>query len=560
MIVDAEHNNKPSQYDYIIVGSGSAGSAVCYRLAAAGHTVLVLEAGGSDWGPILQMPSALQVSMSIKRYNWDYSSIPQKNLNNREVFCPRGKVVGGSSSINGMVYVRGHARDFDSWESLGAHGWSYKYVLPYFMRMENSHAGEKGWRGTDGPLHVTRGTLENPLYNAFISAGVEAGYNRTQDYNGSCGEGFGEMERTVFKGCRWSAASAYLRPALDTGRVTLIKNALAHKIIFSNKTAQGIAYTKGGKSFEIYANKEVILSAGAINTPKLLELSGVGRREVLARHGIEVLHELPGVGERMQDHPEVIMQWHCKQPITLNSHNNILSKGFIGAKWLLTKKGLGATNHFEACAFIRDRAGIEYPNLEFHFMPAAIQYDGTAIEQEHGFQIMIASARPISRGSTHIQSSDPEAPPSIDYNFYDHSDDIVEIRNGIRLAREVIGMPAMSDFAGDELSPGAKVESDEQIDEFIREHTGSAYHPCGTCIMGDPSDPMTVVDPECRVVGLKQLRVIDSSIIPLVPMGNINAPSIMIGEKGADHVLGRTPLAPITQQPVVVENWRSKQR
>ncbi|WP_256597949.1 choline dehydrogenase [Pseudomonas sp. XWY-1] len=558
--MNAELNKKTSQYDYVIVGSGSAGAVVSYRLAAAGHKVLVLEAGGSDWGPILQMPSALQVSMSIKRYNWDYSSVPQKNLKNRVLFCPRGKVIGGSSSINGMVYVRGHARDFDSWEVLGAQGWSYQNVLPYFMRMEKSHAGEKGWRGTDGPMHVTRGTLENPLYKAFIDAGVEAGYNRTQDYNGSCGEGFGAMERTVYNGRRWSTASAYLRPALETGNVTLIKHALVNKVIISEKTARGVAYSKGGDSFEVFANKEVILCAGAINTPKLLELSGVGRADVLLRNGIDLVHELPGVGENMQDHPEVIMQWHCKKPITLNKHNNVLSKAFIGAQWLLTKEGLGATNHFEACAFIRDRAGIEYPNLEFHFMPAAIQYDGTAIEQKHGFQIMVASARPLSRGSTHIQSSDPDVSPRIDYNFYDHPDDIVEIRNGIRLAREVIGMPAMNQFAGEELLPGAGYETDEQIDQFILEHTGSAYHPCGTCVMGDPANPMTVVDPECRVVGLMNLRVIDSSIIPLVPMGNINAPSIMIGEKGADHVLGIAPIAPATRQPIFVENWQSKQR
>lgn len=557
------NNKRVDTFDYIVVGSGSAGSAVAYRLVEEKkYNVLLLEFGGSDFGPLIQMPSALSYPMNMKRYDWGYVSEPQKKLNGRELICPRGKVVGGSSSINGMVYVRGHAGDYDEWERLGAKGWSYKDVLPYFMRMETSHGGEPGWRGTSGPLHVTRGRMTNPLYNAFIAAGVEAGYKKTKDFNGSLGEGFGQMERTIYKGRRWSTANAYLKPALKTGMLEIRKGALASRILFDGKTATGIEYYQNGSLMRAMASREVIISAGSINSPKLLELSGVGDPTLLKEKGIPVIHARPGVGENMQDHPEIIMQWKCKKPITLNKHTNILSKMFIGARWLFFKTGLGATNHFESCAFIRDRAGIKYPNLEYHFLPGAMHYDGSKIAESHGFQVLIATGRPLSRGSVHIRSSDPFAAPSIDYNFLSDPEDIKELRNGIRLAREVMSMPAMAEFAGEELQPGqlTRSESDEELDQFIRSTAESAFHPSGTCVMGDPSDPMAVVDPECRVIGIKNLRIVDASIIPLVTMGNINAPSIMIGEKAADLILGRCPLAQVDYQPVFNPRWESSQR
>lgn len=547
--------------DYVVVGSGSAGSAVAYRLAETGkYKVLVLEFGGSDWGPLIQMPAALSYPMNMKRYDWGFMTEPEPHLNGRRLICPRGKVVGGSSSVNGMVYVRGHAGDYDQWEKLGAKGWAFRDVQPYFKRMETSHGGEEGWRGRSGPLHVTRGDGRNPLYAAFIRAGVEAGYQHTEDYNGSNGEGFGAMERTVYRGKRWSAASAYLRPALATGNLQLETGALAHRVLMEGKRATGVEFSQGGVVRVARARREVILAASSINSPKLLHLSGIGDPLRLKPLGIDVHHSLPGVGENLQDHPEVHIQWHCKQPVTLNNHMNLLSKGLIGLQWLLFRKGLGATNHFEACAFIRHKAGISYPNIEYHFLPGAIQYDGKSTASGHGFQVLCAVSRPRSRGYVRTRSTDPREAPAILYNFMDDGQDWEEMRAGIRLIREVMSMPAMQPFAGEEIRPGRQVQSDDEINAYIRDKTESAYHPCGTCRMGSPSDPMAVVDPHCRVIGLEGLRVIDSSIIPLLTMGNINAPSLLMGEKGADHVLGRTPLAPSNDEPVYHPDWQTAQR
>jgi choline dehydrogenase len=548
-------------FDYVIVGSGSAGSALAYRIAETGkYKVLVLEFGGTDWGPFIQMPAALSYPMNMKRYDWGFMTEPEPHLNGRRLICPRGKVVGGSSSVNGMVYVRGHAGDYDQWEELGAKGWAFRDVQPYFKRMECSHGGEEGWRGRSGPVHVTRGNGSNPLYDAFVRAGVEAGYSHTPDYNGSYGEGFGAMERTVYNGNRWSAASAYLRPALATGHVRLEKGALAHRVLLEGKRATEVEFSQGGATRIARARKEVILAASSINSPKLLHLSGIGDPARLRELGIEVRHSLPGVGENLQDHPEVHVQWHCKQPVTLNKHMNLLSKGLIGLQWLLFRKGLGATNHFESCAFIRHKPGIRYPNIEYHFLPGAIQYDGKSTAQGHGFQVLCAVSRPRSRGYVRTLSTDPHMPPAILYNFFDDEQDWEEMRAGIRLIREVMGMPAMAPFAGSEIRPGDHVQSDAEIDNYIREKAESAYHPCGTCRMGSPEDPMTVVDPHCRVIGIEALRVVDSSIIPLITMGNINAPSLLIGEKAADHVLGRTPLAPSNDEPVYHPHWQTAQR
>lgn len=550
-----------NEFDYVIVGSGSAGSVVAYRLTEHDpYTVCVLEYGGSDWGPLIRMPAALSYPMNMARYDWGFVSEPEPHLDGRRLVCPRGKVIGGSSSINGMVYVRGHAGDYDTWEDLGAEGWGYRHVLPYFKRMETAHDGQDGWRGTDGPLHVTRGTRANPLHRAFVQAGVDAGYREADDYNGSYGEGFGAMERTVYKGSRWSAANAYLKPAIAGGRVSLETKAFVTRILLEGRRAVGVQFEQGGVVKTVRARKEVILAASSINSPKLLQLSGIGDGELLRRHGIEVAHHLPGVGENLQDHPEIHIQWACKQPITLNKYMNNFSKALIGLEWLLFKKGLGATNHFESCAFIRHKAGIKYPNLEFHFMAGAIQYDGKSTAEGHGFQVLCAVSRPRSRGSVRLKTDDAREAPAIRYNFLDDVQDWEEMRAGVRLIREIIGKPAMEPFAGEEIRPGKDVESDEAIDGYIREKTESAYHPCSTCRMGSPDDPMAVVDPTCRVIGLEGLRVVDSSIIPLLTMGNINAPTIMIGEKGSDHILGKRPLDPSNQEPEYHPEWQTAQR
>ncbi len=548
-------------YDFIIVGAGSAGCAMAYRLSEDGrNTVLVLEYGGSDRGPFIQMPSALSYPMNMSLYNWGFETDPEPGLNGRRLATPRGKVIGGSSSINGMVYVRGHAKDFDTWEDMGAKGWGFRHVLPYFKRQEWSHGGEEGWRGTDGPVHVKRGELTNPLYKAFIEAGREAGYPVTPDYNGRQQEGFGPMEMTVHNGIRWSAANAYLKPALRRGGVRLVTRAFARRILFDGKRATGVEFQARGKVRQAKARREVIIAASSINSPKLLQLSGIGAPETLKAAGIEVRHALPGVGENLQDHLEIYFQVRSKEPVTLYSKLNLVSKGMIGAEWLMLKTGLGATNHFESCAFIRSKAGIEYPDIQYHFLPAAMRYDGKAAFNDHGFQVHVGPMRSKSRGFVRIRSSDPDAPPSILFNYLTHPDDMPEWRAAVRLTRELFRQPAMQKYAAEEIQPGAQMTTDEQIDAFIREHSESAYHPCGTCRMGSPSDPMAVVDHECRVIGLEALRVADSSIMPQVTNGNLNAPTLMIGEKASDHILGKTPLPPSNQEPWINPAWRGKQR
>jgi len=548
------------QFDYIIVGSGSAGSVMAYRLSEAGHTVLVLEYGGTDRGPLIQMPSALSIPMNMKRYNWGFETEPEPHLNGRRLATPRGKVVGGSSSINGMVYVRGHARDFDAWEELGASGWAYKNVLPYFRRMENAHGGEEGWRGTDGPMHMKRGTRLNPLYQAFIDAGRQAGYPATDDYNGHQQEGFGPMEMTVHNGFRWSAANAYLRPARATKRVKLVTYAFAERIVLEGRKAVGVVYRRGGKLHTARANREVVIAASSINSPKLLQLSGIGPGKVLGDAGIPVVHDLPGVGENLHDHLEVYFQVKCKQPITLNGKLNVLSKGMIGAEWLMFQSGLGSTNHFESCGFIRSRAGIEYPDIQYHFLPAAMRYDGKAAFAGHGFQVHVGPMRSKSRGFIHVRSNDPQESPRILFNYMSHPDDWTEFRACVRLTREIMRQKALDPFRAEEIQPGPKVQTDDDIDGFIREHCESAYHPTGTCKMGQSGDPMAVVDQHCRVMGIENLRVADSSIMPQVTNGNLNGPTLMIGEKASDHILGRDPLPPSNLEPWINPRWRTSQR
>ncbi len=549
-----------AEFDYIIVGSGSAGSVMAKRLADAGHQVLVLEFGGTDRGPLIQMPSALSIPMNMKRYNWGFETEPEPYLNGRRLATPRGKVVGGSSSINGMVYVRGHAHDFDKWEEMGARGWSAKHVLPYFKRLENSHGGEEGWRGVDGPMHMKRGSRLNPLYQAFIDAGRQAGYPVTDDYNGRQQEGFGPMEMTVHNGFRWSAANAYLRPALKGKNVKLVTYAYAQRVLFEGKRAVGVEYKRGEKIFVAKARREVIIAASTINSPKILQLSGIGPAAVLKDAGIPVLHALPGVGENLHDHLEIYFQVKSRQPITLNGKLNLVSKGMIGAEWMLFQSGLGSTNHFESCGFIRSAAGIEYPDIQYHFIPAAVRYDGKAAFSGHGFQAHVGPMRSKSRGFIRIRSNEPRESPRILFNYMSHPDDWTEFRACVRLTREIISQKALEPFRAEEIQPGAAVQSDAEIDDFIRQHCESAYHPTGTCKMGAGDDPMAVVDSHCRVIGVEGLRVADSSIMPQVTNGNINAPTLMIGEKASDHILGRDPLPPSNLEPWINPNWRESQR
>ncbi|MFT4619531.1 MAG: choline dehydrogenase [Sulfitobacter sp.] len=545
--------------EYIIVGAGSAGCAIAYRLAEAGKSVIVIEHGGTDAGPFIQMPAALSYPMNMKRYDWGYSSEPEPHLGGRRLACPRGKVIGGSSSINGMVYVRGHARDYDHWAESGADGWAYADVLPYFKRMETWHGeGDASWRGTDGPLHISRGPRDNPLVQAFAKAGEEAGYETTNDYNGEKQEGFGPFEATIYKGVRWSTANAYLRPALKRENCTLIRG-LAQRVVIKDGRATGVEIIRNGRTEVIEASAEVILSASSINSPKLLMLSGIGPAAHLAEHGIAPVADRAGVGQNLQDHLELYIQMAAKQPVSLFKHWNLIGKAMIGAQWLFTKTGLGASNQFESCGFIRSREGVDYPDLQFHFLPIAVRYDGKVAAEGHGFQAHVGPMRSPSSGAVTLRDADPASDPVIRFNYMSEEQDWIDFRKAIRLTREIFAQPAFAAHAKHEIQPGAQAQTDDELDDFIREHAESAYHPCGTCKMGRADDPMAVVDADCRVIGVEGLRVADSSIFPRITNGNLNGPSILAGEKAADHILGRK-LPRENAQPWMHPDWETAQR
>lgn len=549
-----------AEADFVIVGSGSAGSALAYRLSEDGrNSVIVIEYGGSDFGPLIQMPSALSIPMNMSLYDWGFASEPEPHLGDRVLATPRGKVLGGSSSINGMVYVRGNPRDFDRWAEDGAAGWGFADVLPYFRRMENAPHGDPAWRGHDGPLHVRRGPLFNPLYRAFVEAGRQAGFETTPDYNGAKQEGFGDMEQTIYRGRRWSAANAYLRPALKRKNVSLVRG-LALRVAIENQRAVGVEIEARGQIQLVKARREVIVAASSINSPKLLMLSGIGPAAHLKANGLDVVADRPGVGQNLQDHLELYIQQESTKPITLNSRLGYLSRALIGAQWLFLGNGLGATNHFEAAAFVRSKSGVDYPDIQYHFLPGAIRYDGKAAARTHGFQAHVGPMRSKSRGSIGLRSPDPQAKPVIRFNYMSHPDDWEDFRHCIRLTREIFGQSAFDPYRGAEISPGAHVQSDDELDNFVREHVESAYHPCGTCRMGRTDDRMSVVDPECRVIGVDGLRVADSSVFPHITNGNLNAPTIMLAEKAADHILGRTPLPPSNLEPWINPRWRESDR
>ncbi len=549
--------------DFVIVGAGSAGCAMAYRLSGAGASVLVIEHGGTDAGPFIQMPAALSYPMNMGIYDWGFKTLPEPHLGNRTLVCPRGKVIGGSSSINGMVYVRGHARDYDHWAEQGAQGWSYADVLPYFKRMEHWHSGGHGgdaaWRGKDGPLHVTRGPRRNPLFSAFVEAGAQAGYQTTDDYNGKQQEGFGPMEQTVWRGRRWSAANAYLRPALKRPNCDLTR-ALARRVVIRDGRAIGVEVERSGRIEVIHARREVILAASSINSPKLLMLSGIGPAAHLAEHGIDIVADRAGVGQNLQDHLELYIQYASKKPITLYRYWNLFSKARIGAQWLLSKTGMGASNQFESAAFIRSRAGVEYPDIQYHFLPIAVRYDGKTAAEGHGFQAHVGPMRSPSRGAVTLASSNPNDAPNILFNYMSQEQDWQDFRACIRLTREIFAQEAFAPYVKHEIQPGVNFQSDDELDSFIREHAESAFHPCGTARMGAKDDPLAVVDPECRVIGVDGLRLADSSIFPRITNGNLNAPSIMTGEKAADHILGREMLPAVNDEPWVHPDWETAQR
>ncbi|MCG7535601.1 choline dehydrogenase [Pseudoalteromonas sp. OOF1S-7] len=547
-------------FDYIIVGAGSAGCVLANRLSAnPQHRVLLLETGGSDKSIFIQMPTALSIPMNTDKYAWQFHTEPEPYLDNRVMHCPRGKVLGGSSSINGMVYVRGHAKDFDEWQQYGAQGWDYQACLPYFKRAESWYLGEDSYRGSEGPLGTNNGNeMANPLYRAFIEAGAQAGYAKTDDYNGEQQEGFGPMHMTVKDGRRCSASRAYLDPVKGRDNLKIITGALAHKVLLEGKRAVGVEYQCKGKTHHATAERRVILSAGPIGSPQLLQLSGIGDQDALKAAGVEVKHHLPGVGKNLQDHLEFYFQYRCKQPITLNGKLDWFSKGLIGARWILNKTGLGATNHFESCAFIRSKAGVEWPDLQYHFLPAAIRYDGKSAFDGHGFQVHIGHNKPKSRGEVTIKSADPTQAPKIQFNYLAHQDDIEGFRACVRLTREIIEQPAFDAYRDGEIQPGKDVQSDAEIDAFVRQAVESAYHPSCSCKMGE--DDMAVVDSNTQVHGIDGLNVVDSSIFPTIPNGNLNAPTIMVAEKAADIILGQPALKANNAQVAIHSQWQAVQR
>ncbi|WP_040010734.1 choline dehydrogenase, partial [Candidatus Francisella endociliophora] len=528
------------KFDFIIVGAGSAGCVLANRLSEnPNNRVLLVESGGSDKSIFIKMPTALSYPMNTKKYAWQFHTVQEPYLDNRVMHCPRGKVMGGSSSINGMVFVRGHKKDFDEWEQSGAKGWNYNNCLPYFKKMESYFGGANEYRGDSGPIAVTNGNgMTNPLYNAFIKAGQQAGYPYNPDYNAEEQYGFSPMQMSVKNGVRCSTSHAYIDPIKSRNNLTIITKATTQKILFESKKAIGIKINHKGKELIIKANKEVVISSGSIGSPHLLQVSGIGDKEELKQAGIDVIHHLPGVGKNLQDHLEFYFQFKCKKPITLNGKLDLWSKFKIGVNWILFKKGLGITNHFEACAFIPSSLSDKsWPDIQYHFLPAAMRYDGRAAFKGHGFQVHVGQNKPKSTGYVKSLTADISDAPEIKFNYLEHKDDVIGFRDCVKLTRKIISQSAFDEYHDGEIQPGDHIQTDEQIDEFIRSHVESAYHPTCTCKIG--SDKMSVVDENLKIHGLESIRVVDSSVFPTIPNGNLNAPTIMVAERAADIILDK---------------------
>ncbi|WP_290650905.1 choline dehydrogenase [Aquisalimonas sp.] len=549
------------RFHYIIVGAGSAGAVLANRLTEdADVSVLLIEAGPMDRSLFIHMPAAFAYPLANDKYNWCYHSEPDPHMDHRAMYCPRGRVLGGSSSINGMAYVRGHALDYERWaREFGLEEWRYRHCLAYFRKAEDFDQGENAYHGAGGPLHVTTGEMRNPLDHAFVEAAIAAGYPHTEDMNAYQQEGFGPMFRTTKDGWRWSTATAYLRPVMGRPNLTVRTRSFARRILMAGARAIGVEVEQGGRSANIHAEGEVLLCAGAINSPQLLMLSGIGPAEHLRAHGIGVVTDRAGVGRNLQDHLEIYVQYACKQPITLYSALKPWNKVMIGAQWLLRRTGLGATNHFESGGFIRSDAGVEHPNLQYHFLPMAVSYDGKSIQQRHGFQAHVGPMRPASRGSVTLRSAEPHAAPRILFNYMAMPEDRDDMRRAIRLTREIMAQAPMDAFRAEQLAPGAALTSDTHLDAFVRQHGESAYHPACTCAMGVARNPEAVVDGQGRVHGVEGLRVVDASIMPRIVSGNLNAPTIMMAEKLADAVRGAPPL--VADRPwYTAKHWQVRQR
>ncbi|XP_029013496.1 choline dehydrogenase, mitochondrial [Betta splendens] len=535
---------------YVIVGAGSAGCVLANRLSEDAHeSVMVLEAGPKDrllgslrlsWK--IHMPAALIYNLCDDKYNWYYHTLPQARMDNRVMYWPRGRVWGGSSSLNAMVYIRGHAEDYNRWQAEGAEGWDYEHCLPYFRKAQSHELGESKYRGGNGPLHVSRGKTNLSLHKAFIEAGQQAGYPFTDDMNGYQQEGVGWMDMTIHKGKRWSAASAYLRPALGRPNLKAEVRCLVSKILFDGTRAVGVEYTQGGQTKRVFAEKEVILSGGAINSPQLLMLSGVGNADDLKQHGISVVQHLPGVGSNLQDHLEVYVQQQCTQPITLYKAQKPLQMLKIGVEWFTTFTGYGATAHMESGGFIRSRPHVTHPDIQFHFLPSQVIDHGRVAPKIEAYQVHVGPMRSTSIGWIKLRSANPLDHPLIQPNYLTTDIDVWEFRQCVKLSREIFAQKAFGPFRGPEVLPGSHVQSDAEIDAFIRQKADTAYHPSCTCKMGSASDPMAVTDSHTRVLGLERLRVVDASIMPSIVSGNLNAPTIMMAEKAADLIKGRAPL------------------